>query len=146
MSITVVAERPAGVSLSSHVPSRPAESSRTTSDARGVGRSRVSGRSLRLTTRGRVVFGVLALVALAALGFGTASAIAAVPSAVATDVEATADFTYVTVQPGQSLWDIASTIADDRDVRDVVAEISTLNGLQGAQIEPGQRLALPTWV
>jgi nucleoid-associated protein YgaU len=49
----------------------------------------------------------------------------------------------VVVQPGDTLWSIASSLHSDGDVRAVVDEIQELNGLQGAEIRPGQTLLLP---
>jgi LysM repeat protein len=49
----------------------------------------------------------------------------------------------VTVQPGDTLWSIASPVADGGDVRAVVAEIRRLNGLSSARLVPGQTLQLP---
>ncbi|MDQ0895722.1 LysM peptidoglycan-binding domain-containing protein [Agromyces ramosus] len=97
---------------------------------------------LRLTRRGRVVFTaiaaiplvVLALVMVLGAGGAAAESDAAGP--------ATA-FEYVTVDRGDSLWGIAEAIAPDADPRVVIDEIIRLNGLDGAVVEPGQRLALP---
>jgi LysM repeat protein len=50
----------------------------------------------------------------------------------------------VTVQPGQSLWAIAGTVAPDRDARDVVADIVQLNNLGAGSVIPGQQLFVPT--
>jgi hypothetical protein len=47
----------------------------------------------------------------------------------------------VVVQPGDTLWSIASAVAPDRDVRITVDELVRLNGNQ--PIVVGQRLALP---
>ena len=52
-------------------------------------------------------------------------------------------FEYVTVDRGDSLWGIAESIAPDADPRVIIDEIIRLNGLDGAIVEPGQRLALP---
>ena len=98
---------------------------------------------LRLTQRGRIVFTTLAaapLVVLAlvlAVNGGVALAsTAAAPSAAA--------FDYVTISAGESLWDVAETIAPDADPRDVIADIVSLNQLSSEDVEPGQRLALPS--
>ena len=92
---------------------------------------------LRLTRRGRVVVSLLS----AGLGLG---ALLSGQSAVA---EAPADALPVvtwTVQPGETLWAIASGIAaPGEDVRDVVADLSHLNGLDGATIQSGQELLVP---
>ena len=47
------------------------------------------------------------------------------------------------VQPGDTLWSIAATVAGDSDVRSVVHEIQRLNGLEGVALVPGQVLELP---
>ncbi|WP_346619454.1 LysM peptidoglycan-binding domain-containing protein [Blastococcus montanus] len=49
----------------------------------------------------------------------------------------------VVVESGDTLWSIAGGVAGDRDVREVVDEIQTLNGLRSADLVPGQVLALP---
>ena len=95
---------------------------------------------LRLTRRGRVVFTALAALPLViwvlVLVLGSGAAAADVDSAGAT-------FEYVTVGQGDSLWAIAEAIDPSGDVREVIAEIVRLNGLDDAVVEPGQRLALP---
>jgi len=53
------------------------------------------------------------------------------------------DFAYVTVESGQSLWQLAETIAPNADPRDVVADIVLLNQLDGGVVHPGERLAIP---
>lgn len=97
---------------------------------------------LRLTRRGRIVFTVLGAIPLvvwvliAVLGSGGAAADAGVELGART-------FEYVTVHQGDSLWAIAESIAPHDDPRVVIDEIIRLNGLEGAMVEPGQRLALP---
>jgi LysM repeat protein len=52
----------------------------------------------------------------------------------------------VIVQPGQTMWGLASTIAPNDDPRDTIARIADLNGLTVAQasaVRPGQRLIVP---
>jgi hypothetical protein len=49
----------------------------------------------------------------------------------------------VVVQPGDTLWSIASPVARGTDVRAVVDRIRQLNGLQSADLVPGQVLQLP---
>ena len=44
------------------------------------------------------------------------------------------------VQPGDTLWDIARTLAPDRDPRALVHELSGTAG--GAALEPGQRILI----
>lgn len=49
----------------------------------------------------------------------------------------------VYVAPGDSLWSIASDVAGDRDVRDVIAQIEQLNALTSSEIQVGQELIVP---
>ena len=100
--------------------------------------------TLRLTRRGRIVLIGIPLVLLAALllslaGFFNSPAKA---SDSAADLETTSAVT-VTVQPGQSLWGIAATVAPERDARDVVADIVQLNNLSAGAVFPGQQLFVP---
>lgn len=95
---------------------------------------------LRLTRRGRRVFTALAAVPLVvgalvfALNGGGATASADL---------ATGDFQYVTVESGQSLWQLAESLAPGADPREVVADIVLLNQLEGSVVYPGERLAIP---
>jgi LysM repeat protein len=97
-----------------------------------------------LTRRGRFVFFGVPLILLAALllslsGFLNAPAKA---SESASGLSLTPTVT-VTVQPGESLWAIAGTVAPERDPRDVVADIIQLNNLDAARVRPGQTLFVP---
>lgn len=95
---------------------------------------------LRITRRGRAVLAVLiaAPLAVAAVVGGVGAL-----GATATSTTGTASFEYVTVAPGESLWQLAQQVAPSADPRDVVADISDLNGLGSGVIQPGQRLAIP---
>ncbi|MFF1251731.1 LysM peptidoglycan-binding domain-containing protein [Pseudarthrobacter sp. NPDC058329] len=100
---------------------------------------------LRLTRRGKVVLIGIPLVLLAALllslaGFFNSPAKA---SDSVSDLSVTPTVT-VTVQPGESLWAIAGSIAPERDARDVVADIVQLNNLTAGSVLPGQQLYVPT--
>lgn len=55
------------------------------------------------------------------------------------------EFVSVTVEPGQTVWQLASVVAgDDTDVRQVMDSILKENGLTGtSDIRPGQVLRLP---
>ena len=94
---------------------------------------------LRMTRRGRRVLAIAV-----ALPFVIAAFVAALNSggAIATQETVTNEFSYVTISQGQSLWDIAKTIAPQADPRDVIAQIVTLNGLEG-ELQPGQKIAIP---
>ena len=50
---------------------------------------------------------------------------------------------YVTVQPGDSLWAMASDHAPNQDPRDWIAEVVMLNALATIELTPGQQIALP---
>jgi hypothetical protein len=48
------------------------------------------------------------------------------------------------VQYGDSIWTLARRYGDPRrDVRAVVAEIGRANGVNAAELQPGQRLLIP---
>jgi nucleoid-associated protein YgaU len=53
-------------------------------------------------------------------------------------------FTTVVVQPGDTLWSIASEHYPADDVRVRVQDIEQANGLDGPTIEVGQTLKLPS--
>lgn len=55
------------------------------------------------------------------------------------------EYVSVAVEPGQTVWQLASAVADeDTDVRQVVDEILEDNDLSGtSDIHPGQVLRLP---
>lgn len=55
----------------------------------------------------------------------------------------TTAFNYISVMPGESLWQLAQTHAKGQNPQDWVAEIILLNNLQSADLVAGDRLALP---
>lgn len=96
---------------------------------------------LRLTSRGKVVVSVLAAVLLSALlvvGVNLTGA-----QAESNVKEASQQFEYVVMQPGGSLWDVATRLDAQSDPRDLVAEIVQLNQLSGADVQAGQPVAVP---
>ena len=95
---------------------------------------------LRITRRGRAVLTLLIAVPLA-IG-ATVTGIGAIGAAAGTHSSA-ATFQYVTVQPGESLWRVAQSVAPNADPRDVIADILTFNNLESGEVQPGQRLAIP---
>ncbi|PZE25019.1 hypothetical protein DEI81_12890 [Curtobacterium sp. MCBD17_013] len=114
----------------------------------GVSMSTISSTSagtvrprLRITRRGRVVLTtvsalpVLLVVALAALNGGQAAA---------GDHAAHVHFTTVTIQPGESLWQLAQDEAPNVDPRDFVQDVVDLNNLPSAAVQAGEKLAIPT--
>jgi len=99
---------------------------------------------LRLTRRGRAVLTLLvALPVVIALVVGFFAGASALAEGAAPAGTAPASFEYVTVQPGQSLWELASELAPGADPRDVIQEIKALNALDSSAVNPGQRLAIP---
>ncbi|MCC2661621.1 MAG: hypothetical protein K0R37_2395 [Arthrobacter sp.] len=111
----------------------------------GIRKQGLKRAPLRLTRRGRFVFIGVPLILLAALilsfsGFLNAPAKAAESAA---GLSLTPTVT-VTVQPGESLWAIAASVAPERDPRDVVTDIIQLNNLEAARVVPGQALFIPS--
>lgn len=91
---------------------------------------------LRLTVRGRRVLATLLVVAAGVVG----SVLGAVVSSDATPAEVET----ITVPAGETLWGIASQVAEPgADVRDVVAQIARLNDLEGSTIVAGSELVVP---
>jgi predicted Zn-dependent protease len=54
-----------------------------------------------------------------------------------------AKFEYVTIQAGQTLWDLAEQVAPNSNPQDWMQDVVNLNGLTSTDLKPGQRLALP---
>lgn len=108
----------------------------------GSGATHLPATRLRLTVRGRrVLAAAAALPAVLVLSFAIIGGGAALASR---DAGAPAgSFTTVTVSVGDSLWSIAEEVAPTADPRDVVAAIKRLNGIDGATIAAGDRLAIP---
>ncbi|WP_036564107.1 LysM peptidoglycan-binding domain-containing protein [Nocardioides halotolerans] len=95
--------------------------------------------SVRLTRRGRVVVVIAALLVAFAIGVFVTAA-----GSVATQQPGTPEPTrIVQVGSGDTLWDIASGLAADGDVRAVMEEIKQLNALDSADLQAGQRLVVP---
>jgi hypothetical protein len=118
---------------------RPPASLRATE---AVAESEAHRARLRLTRRGRVVFTTMAsipLVLWALVSVLSAGGAAADADGAAGD----AGLSYITVDAGASLWEIAVAVDPSADPRVVIEDIVRLNGLDDAVIEPGQRLAVP---
>jgi hypothetical protein len=93
---------------------------------------------LRLTRRARRLAVVLAV----AVGVAVGSWLGPLVSGGGEDLRL-AGGSSVVVQPGDTLWSIASGLHDDGDVRALIDEIQELNGLESAELHPGQSLLLP---
>jgi len=92
---------------------------------------------LRLTRRGRAV--VLSLLVLVA---SVASAVLFTTASRAESQAATPAPT-VTVETGDTLWDIAVRVMPGQDGQSAVAELRRINRLDGYGLSPGQILILP---
>ena len=93
---------------------------------------------LRLTRRGRLVVTlVLTMLVLGAFLLAGGSSVA---TREAGDPQPTRT---VEVQSGQTLWAIASEIAEPGEVREMVYDIQRLNSLPAAALTEGQWLAAP---
>lgn len=93
---------------------------------------------LRLTRRGRLVV-TLVMTALVLVAFLVAGG-----SSVATrQAGDPAPIRTVEVQEGQTLWSIASEIAEPGQIRNVVYTIERLNSLPDATLTEGQVIAVP---
>ncbi len=94
--------------------------------------------SVRLTRRGRLVL----LVAFVALAF-VALAVFGVQSAATGEAGAPVETRAVLIEEGDTLWGIASTVAEPGEVREMIYQIEELNALSGAGVVEGQEIAVP---
>ena len=95
---------------------------------------------IRLNRRGRLFFGTLLALALVVgayfVGLGASQA-------GADSTVSTVSFEQITVMPGDTLWSIASDVAPTVDPQQVIADITSLNQLDTATVQPGQRISIP---
>jgi hypothetical protein len=91
--------------------------------------------TVRLTRRGRLVVFAAGVAAALGLGFVLASGSMASDHGEQTRV--------VTVQPGQTLWDISSRAAHGGDVRSMMSRLESINHLDSTVLQTGQRLRVP---
>ena len=96
--------------------------------------------TLRLTRRGRIAVLLAALLTMAVL------VVALSPSTTATgeagDPVATET---VTVQPGDTLWKLATDANPNGDIRQTVDDIMRLNSLPTAHLPMGSEIAVPIY-
>ncbi|MGO1318778.1 MAG: LysM peptidoglycan-binding domain-containing protein [Galactobacter sp.] len=95
---------------------------------------------LRLTRRGR---NLLVRLPLIAAGVAAACGLGAVLTQPAEAGTPDGGVTTVTVMQGDSLWEIARSVAPERVTGDVVAEIHQLNDFTGP-LQAGQRIVVPS--
>ncbi len=95
---------------------------------------------LRLTKRGRRVITALASAPLVIAAFVFAlNGGGATATLEGSDVPVS----YMTVDSGESLWQLAETVAPNADPREVIEQIMRLNRLESSEVFPGQQLAIP---
>jgi type II secretory pathway component PulL len=95
---------------------------------RGLRRSRRSWRRDPLVVAAAILCAVLFLVVLARAAYGGTSMAGE----------------QIRVQPGETLWSIATQHYPGDDVRTRVDEIISANHLQGGRVEAGETLLLPS--
>jgi len=95
---------------------------------------------LRLNRRGRLArtFVVLSLAVVLASVFGLQAG-----ANTADTVGAPTPFIEVTAAPGDTLWSLATRMADGGDVRSLVDEIASVNSLATAELQAGQKVRIP---
>ena len=102
-----------------------------------TGAGAVRGSQIRLTRRGRILV-VLTVLVVLVVGFSMGR----VSSQAASTAHRVTPPT-VTVQPGESLWQLATRVAPHVDPRLVVDQIVDLNHLSSPQVFAGQQLVVP---
>ena len=105
-----------------------------------VDSTRVVRTRLRITRRGRAVVAALLAVPLVVVA---GALVLNGGGAVASDTIGATEFQHVTVDGGETLWQVASEIDPDADPRDVIADLVSLNNLPSAEVSAGQSLAVP---
>jgi LysM repeat protein len=103
-----------------------------------------------LTRRGRLARTLLVLSLSVVLGAGFAMNAGAGDSLSAAKINGSSDsvnvaksYVVVTVAIGETLWSLASQMADGGDVQALVAEIASANSLKGVDVTAGQKLRIP---
>jgi len=101
-----------------------------------------------LTRRGRLARTLLVLSLSIVLGAGFAMKAGAGNSDAlsAAKINGSSDaksYIVVTVAAGETLWSLASAMADGGDVQTLVADIASANSLNGVDVEAGQKLRVP---
>jgi LysM repeat protein len=95
--------------------------------------------NIHLNRRGRLARTLLVLSISVTLG----SVFGAQSGASTSAATSPTTFVTVTVAPGESLWSLASRLADGNDVRGLVDEIVSVNSLDSGDITAGQKIRVP---
>ena len=104
-----------------------------------------------LTRRGRLARTLLVLSLSVVLGAGFAMNAGAGDALSAAKINGSSDvagsgaksYVVVTVASGETLWSLASQMADGGDVQSLVADIASANSLNGVDVSAGQKLRIP---
>ena len=99
-----------------------------------------------LTRRGRLARTLLVLSLSVVLGAGFAMNAGAGDALSAAKINGSSDaksYVVVTVASGETLWSLASAMADGGDVQSFVADIASANSLKGVDVTAGQKLRIP---
>ena len=106
--------------------------------------------SAGLTRRGRLARTLLVLSLSVVLGAGFAMNAGAGDALSAAKINGSSDsvsaaksYVVVTVASGETLWSLASAMADGGDVQTLVADIASANSLKGVDVTAGQKLRIP---
>ena len=106
--------------------------------------------SAGLTRRGRLARTLLVLSLSIVLGAGFAMKAGAGDPLSAAKINGSSDsvsvaksYVVVTVASGETLWSLASAMADGGDVQALVADIASANSLKGVDVTAGQKLRIP---
>ncbi|WP_214107719.1 LysM peptidoglycan-binding domain-containing protein [Acrocarpospora catenulata] len=84
---------------------------------------------------------IVAGLALTVLWLGTRAAVTASTSPVGPD---RSGLPWVTVQDGDTLWEIAVAVGEDENPAELIRQIKNINGLSDSLIRPGTKLYLPS--
>ncbi len=95
---------------------------------------------IRLNRRGRLArtFVVLSLAVVMASLFGLQAG-----ANTSERVDTPTSYIEVTAAPGDTLWSLATRMAEGGDVRALVDEIATVNSLATAELQAGQKVRIP---
>ena len=87
---------------------------------------------------------VLSLSLLVVIGAGFSSISVASGKVDTTTLKSESKYVQVVVNPGESLWSIASMVAGNGQIASVVADIVEVNRLTSADLAAGTKLLVPT--
>lgn len=119
-------------------PLRLVETDAPRSGSRSATKSLTAGH-IRLTRRGRLALLVAAVVCML-VGFSLGTTL----SFTAGSISPPAASHSIVVQPGQTLWGIATQVAPHADPRATVQQIIVLNHLSSTGVQAGETLAVPS--